>query len=104
LQEDGISAGVIDLRTVSPLDSQTVCDAVAGTGRLLVVDEDYQAFGLSGELAAVVLEAGIPVQYARVCTETTIPFARDLADQTLPNTKRIIDAATRLVGSDKSED
>jgi pyruvate dehydrogenase E1 component beta subunit len=56
------------------------------------VDEDYQNFGLSGELAAIILEAGIPVKYDRVCTEKTIPYARHLEDQTLPSTSRIINA------------
>jgi pyruvate dehydrogenase E1 component beta subunit len=89
LGEEGISAGVLDLRTISPLDKATLCEVVAQTGRLLVVDEDYEGFGLSGELAAVVLEAGISVKYARVCTQTTIPYARHLEDQTLPNVARI---------------
>jgi pyruvate dehydrogenase E1 component beta subunit len=89
LGEEGISAGVLDLRTISPLDKATLCEVVAQTGRLLVVDEDYESFGLSGELAAVVLEAGFPVKYARVCTQTTIPYARHLEDQTLPNVARI---------------
>jgi len=61
------------------------------------VDEDYRDFGLSGELAAVVLEAGIPVQYGRVCTEETIPYCRELEDQVLPGTKRIVDAALKLM-------
>jgi len=89
LRKDGISAGVLDLRTISPLDKATLCEVVAQTGRLLVVDEDYEGFGLSGELAAAVLEAGIPVKYARVCTQMSIPYARHLEDQTLPNIERI---------------
>jgi pyruvate dehydrogenase E1 component beta subunit len=97
LEEEGISAGVIDLRTVSPLDRGMVREAVARTGRMLVVDEDYEGFGLSGELAAVVLEAGIPVRYGRVCTRTTIPYARDLEEETLPNVQRILDAARGIV-------
>lgn len=97
LKERNISAGVIDLRTVSPLDGETLCGAVSKSGRLLVIDEDYQQFGLSGELAAVVLEAGLSVQYARVCTEDTIPYARHLEDQTLPNTDRVVTAALGLM-------
>ncbi len=97
LVEEDISARVIDLRTISPLDHKAVVDAVSRTGRLLVVDEDYQHFGLSGELAAVVLEAGLAVRYARVCTEDTIPYARDLEDQALPNVERIISAAKELM-------
>jgi pyruvate/2-oxoglutarate/acetoin dehydrogenase E1 component len=97
LTDQGVSAGVIDLRTVSPLDKEMVCQAATKTGRVLVVDEDYQGFGLSGELAAIILEAGVPVKFRRVCTETTIPYARDLEDQTLPNTQRILAAAHQLL-------
>ena len=92
----GISASVLDLRSVSPLDKEAVCREVSRSGRLLVVDEDYEGFGLSGELAAVVLEAGLACKYARVCTQTTIPFARALEDETLPNVQRIVAAGRKL--------
>lgn len=97
LEEKGIDTGVIDLRTVSPLDTEAICEAVSTTSRLLVVDEDYQAFGLSGELAAVVLEAGIKTHYGRVCTEKTIPYAQELEAQTLPNKERIVESAVKLM-------
>jgi pyruvate dehydrogenase E1 component beta subunit len=97
VKAEGISAAVLDLRTISPLDKTTFCETVAHTRRLLVVDEDYEGFGLSGELGAVALEAGISFKYARVCTQTTIPYARDREDQTLPNVKRIRAAIAQLV-------
>ncbi len=97
LEADGISAEVLDLRTISPLDKTAVCRAVAQTGRLLVVDEDYEAFGLSGELSAIVLEAGLACKYARVCTQTTIPYDHDLEVETLPNNRRILDCARQLM-------
>jgi len=99
LEKKGISAQVVDLRTVTPLDKQLVIGCVSKTGRMLVVDEDYQGFGLSGELAAVALEAGISVKYSRVCTQNTIPFSRQLEYQTLPNVERIVEAASNLVNS-----
>ena len=97
LNKEGISAGVLDLRTVSPIDKKAVCEAVSKTGKLLVVDEDYEGFGLSGELSAVVLEAGISCRYARVCTKTTIPYARHLEDQILPNIERICASIIKLM-------
>lgn len=97
LESEGISAGVMDLRTVSPLDKAAVCEFVAKTGRLLVVDEDYEGFGLSGELSAVVQEAGIGCKYARVCTRTTIPYARHLEDRVLPNTENICTAVRQMM-------
>ena len=97
LDAEGVSAGVLDLRTVCPLDSKAIRDAVAQSGRLLVVDEDYEGFGLSGEVSAVVSEAGISCRYARVCTQTTIPYARHLEDQVLPNARRICAGVKRLM-------
>ena len=97
LEKNGISATVLDLRSVSPLDKEKICEAVANTGRMLLIDEDYRDFGLSGELAAVVMEENIQCKFGRVCTETTIPYARHLEEKTLPNTERIVKAAIRLM-------
>jgi pyruvate/2-oxoglutarate/acetoin dehydrogenase E1 component len=99
LEKKGISAQVIDLRSVSPLDKKLIIGSVVKTGRMLVVDEDYQGFGLSGELAAVVLEAGVSMKYSRVCTEDTIPFSPELEYLTLPNVEKIVDSAVKLVNS-----
>jgi pyruvate dehydrogenase E1 component beta subunit len=97
LEEKGINATVLDLRSVTPIDKNTVCESVAQTRHLLVVDEDYKTFGLSGELAALVNEEGINFKFARVCTEDTIPYSRRLEDQTLPNTKKITTTALQLL-------
>ena len=96
LKDEDISAEVLDLRSVSPLDNEAVRRSVSKTGCLLVVDEDYEGFGLSGELSAVVLEAGITFKYARVCTRATIPYARHLEDQVFPSTMRIIESVRAL--------
>lgn len=97
LSDQGYAAEVIDLRSVAPLDRKAVCTSVAKTGRLLVVDEDYMTYGLSGELAAVVLEAGLAVHYGRVCTEDTISYERQGEYHTLPNRERIVSAAKKLL-------
>lgn len=97
LEREGIQAGVIDLRSVSPLDKETVLEQVAASGGMLVVDEDYQHYGLSGELAAVVLEEGLSFKYERVCTTQTIPYSREMEDEVLPNTKRILAAAKKIL-------
>lgn len=97
LEKKGISSSVIDLRSVSPLDKEAILEAVSKSGRLLVVDEDYLNFGLSGELAAIVLESGLTLRYSRVCTEDTIPYSRELEDQALPNTERIVNSALDLM-------
>jgi pyruvate/2-oxoglutarate/acetoin dehydrogenase E1 component len=96
LATTGLSAGVLDLRCVAPLDRALLCGEVARTGRVLVVDEDYAPCGLSGEIAAVLAEEGVAARYARVCTTGTIPYARRLEDQALPNVERIVAAARSL--------
>lgn len=97
LAEDGIDAAVLDLRSVAPLDQPALLDLAATTGHVLVVDEDYTRGGLSGEVAAVVAENGIAARFARVTCEQTIPYARALEEQTLPNVHRIVSAAHRLL-------
>lgn len=96
LEIEGIQAEVIDLRSVSPLDKDAVINSVAKTGRLLVVDEDYLTFGLTGELAAITLEAGLSPQFARVAVETTLPYNRELEAEALPNVGRILEAVRKL--------
>lgn len=99
LAGQGIQATVVDLRTVTPLDTQTLCQAASNTNRFLVVDEDYKCFGLSGELAATLLEGGVAARFARVCVEETIPYDRRREVQTLPNVQRIVGAARGLMQS-----
>jgi pyruvate dehydrogenase E1 component beta subunit len=99
LGKQGISTGVIDLRSVVPLDRQTILEEVSRTRHLLVVDEDYKCFGLSGELAAAILESGLSTRYGRVCTEDTIPYSRGLEEQTLPSMARIVELALKLLES-----
>lgn len=97
LQGEGISAAVLDLRSVAPLDRAAILDTASVTGRVVVVDEDYEAFGLSGEIAAILLEAGSPAAYARVCVRDTIPYARRLEEEALPNAGRICAAVRALL-------
>lgn len=96
LEEKGTSCEVIDLRSLRPLDVDTVRASVEKTGRLVVVDEDYREYGLSGELAACMLEAGLHPRFERVCVEDTLPYARHLEIEALPNVQRITQAVERL--------
>ena len=101
LADEGIDAEVVDLRTVVPLDRETIAASVAKTGRLLVVDEDYQSFGVSGEIVASVVERapGSLRAAERVCIpDVPIPYARDLEYAVLPTRDRIEAACRRLAG------
>ena len=92
---------MVDLRSLRPLDEGAVVASVRKTGRLLVVDEDYREFGLSGELAARALEAGLTPRFARVCVEDTLPYARTLESAALPSAARIGTAVRALVAPAK---
>lgn len=97
LSRDDVSTAVLDLRSVAPLDRAAVLDVARSTGRVVVVDEDYTRGGLSGEIAAVLAEEGLVASYARVTTEETIPYARALERDVLPNVDRIASAAHKLL-------
>ncbi|RPH60621.1 MAG: alpha-ketoacid dehydrogenase subunit beta [Burkholderiales bacterium] len=98
LERDGIDAEVIDLRTLVPLDRRAVLKSVAKTGRLLVVDEDYLSFGLSGEIAAIVAEnldsvaLRAPVKRLAV-PDVPIPYSRPLERFVIPQVESILEAA-----------
>lgn len=96
LATDGIEATVVDLRTLAPLDTETVVEQVSRTGSVVVADEDYIRGGLTGEIAALLLESGTHARYARVAVEQTIPFAPHLEYAVLPNAERIAAAAKSL--------
>jgi acetoin:2,6-dichlorophenolindophenol oxidoreductase subunit beta len=100
LAAEGIDVEVIDLRTVKPLDRATIAASVAKTGKLIVVDEDYQSFGVSGEVIASVVEAGVTMSHVdRVCVpDVPIPFARELEHAVLPSPARIEAAVRKAVG------
>ena len=103
LAGEGVEAEVVDLRSLKPLDRETVLESVAKTGRLLVVDEDYKSFGMSGEIAATVAETDpsmlkAPVQRLAV-PDTPIPYARPLEYFVLPTTEKIAAAARQLAGA-----
>lgn len=98
LEQRGISCEVIDLRTVRPLDRATLAASAARTRRVLVVDEDYREGGLSGEIAASVLEGGVAPRFARVCLEGTLPYDRAREARALPNVERIRQSALELMG------
>ena len=85
---DGIDLEVVDLLSVVPLDLETICGSVAKTGRVLVVDEDYLSFGLSGEILACLMERLGPAairQAARHATpDVPIPAAITLEEAVVP--------------------
>jgi pyruvate/2-oxoglutarate/acetoin dehydrogenase E1 component len=101
LEADGISVEVVDLRSVVPLDTETVLHSVAKTGRVLVVDEDYKSYGLTGEIAAIIAETDptmLTKPFRRLAVpDVPIPYARPLEHGILPTRDKIAAAVKELM-------
>ncbi|WP_075107975.1 alpha-ketoacid dehydrogenase subunit beta [Neptuniibacter marinus] len=99
LEEQGVSAEVLDLRSLVPLDRDAVIESVKKTGRLIVVDEDYHSYGMTGEIIATVVEAGVPLKAApqRVAyPDIPIPFTPPMEQWALPSPEKIIEAFNKM--------
>ncbi|AQU86662.1 pyruvate dehydrogenase complex E1 component subunit beta [Komagataeibacter nataicola] len=101
LAEQGIEAEVINLRTIRPLDTQTVVDSVKKTSRLVTVEEGWPFAGIGAEVAMQVIEHAFdyldapPVRVAGA--DVPMPFAANLEKLALPNTDWIINAVRQVV-------
>ena len=102
LAEQGIHAEVIDLRTLVPLDKETVLKSVRKTGRLLIADEDYLGFGLTGEIAALIAEnldtVSLKAPIKRLAVPNVpIPYSRPLEQFVIPQVANIVFASQQLL-------
>ena len=101
LARDGISAEVVDLRTLRPLDDETYVGSVRRTHHLVVVDEGWRTGSLAAEIVTRVVEQAMyeldgPV--ARVCSaEVPLPYAKHLEDAALPSVERIVTATRQAL-------
>ncbi len=98
---EGIDAEVVDLRTLSPLDRETILASVRKTGKLLIAHEDNVTGGIGAEIAALVADEAFEYldgPISRVCGPDvpTMPFAQTLEDAYIPDTAKIAAALRRL--------
>jgi pyruvate dehydrogenase E1 component beta subunit len=97
LQGRGIDAEVLDLRSLRPLDDDTIMASIARTHRAVVVDEGWRSVGISGEIAARIMEQAfyeLDAPVGRVCTaEVPLPYAHQLELAALPSVDRVVEAA-----------
>lgn len=100
LEQQGVSAEVVDLRSLVPLDREHIIESVRKTGRLIVVDEDYHSFGVSGEIIASVVEHDIGMLKARpqrvAFPDIPIPFTPPMEQWALPSAAKIVAAYQNL--------
>jgi pyruvate dehydrogenase E1 component beta subunit len=101
LAKDGISAEVIDLRTIRPLDHDTIVRSVQKTNRLVVIDESWPFAGVSAEIAYEIQKYAFDYLDAPVtrvnATDTSMPYAPTLVEAYLPNAKKVIDAVRQVL-------
>jgi pyruvate dehydrogenase E1 component beta subunit len=102
LAEDGISAEVVDLRTLVPLDTRTVLSSVTKTGRLVTVEENPRLCGWGSEVSSIVVDEAFWDLEAPVVRVTTphipIAAAASLEDQAIPSVSSILNAVRPLLG------
>jgi pyruvate/2-oxoglutarate/acetoin dehydrogenase E1 component len=101
LEADGISAEVIDPRTLTPLDDASLIDSVKKTSRCIVIDEGHQRFGASAEIAAAVARGAFYHLNAPVerigALDVPIPFNPGLEAETIPSVGNVVDRARELL-------
>lgn len=104
LAAEGVSAEVIDLRVLRPLDRPTLIASAASTGRVVVVDEAWKTVGLSAEIAALITEGAfysLDAPVCRVCSEEVpIPYARHLEQAAIPQVADIVAAVREVLHGD----
>lgn len=102
LANAGITAEVIDLRTLRPLDDATYLNSIRKTHRVVIVDEGWRSGSISAEISARIMEQAfyeLDAPVARVCTaEVPLPYAKHLEEAALPQKEKIVAAVQQLLG------
>ena len=100
LEATGISAEVVDVRTTLPLDKQTLIESVKKTSRAVVVDEGYESYGVTAEIASIIADGAFYYLDAPVkrmgAMDVPVPFSPVLEDQTVPTPETVAEMAMRL--------
>ena len=104
LAEQGLSAEVIDIRTIVPLDEQTLVESVKKTSRVIIVDEGHQSFGITSEISSRLAEKAFYYLDAPIirigAMDVPIPFSPALEDLTVPNVQTVVEKAQRLISGE----
>jgi len=100
LEEEGASVEVVDLRTLQPLDRETVLESVRKTSKVLLLHEDTRTGGMAGELAVSITESAFEYLDAPIvrvtAPDTPVPYSAALEDEFLPNAEKVIEKARWL--------
>lgn len=101
LEEDGISLEVVDLRSLRPLDRETICASVRKTSRAVVLEDDWLSYGIGAEISATLMEGAFDYLDAPVrrvaAAEVPLPYAKPLENAALPTAKDLIRVIRELL-------
>ncbi|OGG45765.1 MAG: pyruvate dehydrogenase [Candidatus Handelsmanbacteria bacterium RIFCSPLOWO2_12_FULL_64_10] len=101
LAQQGISAEVVDPRTMVPLDREALVASVSKTGRAVIIDEGHRSFGVTAELASVIYEGAFDYLDAPIvrlgAMDVPVPFTKPLEDATIPTEKDVVEAVTGMM-------
>lgn len=104
LAAEGISAEVIDPRTLVPLDEETILASVKKTSRVMIIDEGHQSYGITGEIAARIAEKAFYHLDAPVmrmgAMDVPVPFSPALEDMTVPTPEKVVERVRMAVSGD----
>ncbi len=107
LEAEGVSAEVIDVRTLAPLDKETILESVQKTGRVVVVDEAHRTGSAASEIAAIIAEEAFSRLHApvrRVCSlDVPVPFSPPMENFVIPSVPKIVTAAREVLASKPAE-
>lgn len=103
LEAKGISAEVIDIRTLQPLDLPTIVESVKKTSKLVIASDDVKTGGIGAEISAAVIEQAfdyLDAPILRVASpDTPIPFSPPLEQEYMPSAEKIVQMVSRVIGS-----
>ncbi|MDP6038446.1 MAG: alpha-ketoacid dehydrogenase subunit beta [Candidatus Latescibacteria bacterium] len=100
LADQGISAEVVDPRTIVPLDGETLIESVVKTTRAVIIDEGHKSFGITGEIASLVYNGAFDYIDAPIvrlgAMDVPVPFSKPLEDATIPTAENVIKAVQEM--------
>ena len=105
LAKENVSASILDLRTISPLDEETILEFTEETGRMVIVDEAYPRCGIAADVSSIIVEKAFSYLKAPIKKVTPphspVPYAPNLEQAFLPSSQNVIDAVKEVIRGEK---
>ena len=105
LAKENVAASILDLRTISPLDEETILEFTEETGRVVIVDEAYPRCGVAADVSSIIVEKAFSYLKAPIKKVTPphspVPYAPNLEQAFLPSSQNVIDAVKEVIRGEK---